>query len=45
MDRLWREADIGQNRRSCSAGGQQFYHSDSLRTSIMRDVASTVISK
>ena len=44
--RFWlREADIGQNRRSCRAGGQQFYQSDSLRTSIVRDVASTVISK
>jgi hypothetical protein len=41
----WREADIGQNRRSCNAGGQQFYQSDSLRTSIVRDVARTVISK
>src|ERR1700704_2795306 len=30
---------------SCSAGGQQFYQSDSLRTSIVRDVARTVISK
>jgi hypothetical protein len=40
-----READIDQNRRSCSAGGQQFYQSDSLRTSIVRDVARTVISK
>jgi hypothetical protein len=26
-------------------GGQQFYQSESLWTSIMRDVASTVISK
>jgi hypothetical protein len=33
---FWREADIGQNRRSCGAGGQQLYQSDSLRTSIMR---------
>jgi hypothetical protein len=32
-------------KAECSAGGQQIYQSDSLRTSIMRDVARTVISK
>jgi hypothetical protein len=43
---LWGgEADIGQNRRSCIARSQQFYQSDSLRTSIVRDVARTEISK
>jgi hypothetical protein len=43
--RFWREADIDQNRRSYNAGGRQFHQSDSLRTSIVRDVARTVISK
>jgi hypothetical protein len=40
-----RKADVGQNKRSSSASGQQFYQSDSLRTSIVRDLATTVISK
>jgi hypothetical protein len=43
--RFWRKAAIRQNRRSCNASGKQFYQSDSLRTSIVRDVARTVISK
>jgi hypothetical protein len=44
-DRLWREADTGQKQAELQCRRSAVYQSDSLRTSIVRDVARTVIAK